>query len=364
VIDDYAPQADPRAQRDLDRRVQRVLRNVGNRAGRGRLMSYLTQRPDRPPRGFLLCNGEELPPGLSINARLVPVEVERRHLDLAVITSLQENGHRLRHCMRGFIEWLAPQMRGLGARLPADRADRRRVLQRGSGHLRQPEAMANLLVAMDTFLRFAQQAGAIDAPAVADLVARTESALRSIAARQSQALADHHPAELFIEVLSTLVTQGKVKLLDVFETSAPVDSEMIGWLRDDMALLLPDAAYRRVAMFLRETGEHWAPSLRELHKELVARGYLAATADGRDSGQWRVGPERKKKRGWLLRLAAIGISGRSASRDASTSPHEPEAPDPQEDPDFPKFSNGHALVPPLPPLSAGAGALPCTTDEE
>jgi len=49
---------------------------------------------------------------------------------------------------------------------------------------------------------------------------------------------------------------------------------MIGVKRDDMGLLVPDAAYRRVAMFLRETGEHWAPSLRELHKELVARGYL------------------------------------------------------------------------------------------
>ena len=38
-------------------------------------------------------------------------------------------------------------------------------------------------------------------------------------------------------------------------------------------------------MFLRETGEHWAPSLRELHKELVARGYLVATGDGRDAGR-------------------------------------------------------------------------------
>src|SRR5262249_30293878 len=132
VIDDYAPQADLRAQRELDRRVQRILRNVGNRAGRGRLTAELTQRPERPPRGFLLCNGEELPPGVSINARLVPVEVERSTLDLATITDLQARTTLLRQAMRGYIEWLQPQMPRLRTSLPSARDDIRREMQRGS----------------------------------------------------------------------------------------------------------------------------------------------------------------------------------------------------------------------------------------
>ena len=316
VIDDYAPQADPRAQRDLDRRVQRILRNVGNRASRGRLTAELTQRPDRPPRGFLLCNGELLPPGLSINARLVPAEVDRKNLDLAVITALQENGERLRHAMRGYIEWLLPQIDDLKSQLPRSREELRREMQRGAAHLRQPEATANLYLGIDLFLQFAESTGAIAPDAADELRTRAHSAFRSLAARQAQSLADIQPAEVFVETLSTLLMQGRVKLLDTFDSIPPTDSEMIGWRRGDVALVLPDAAYRRVAMFVREQGDHWAPAIRALHKELVERGYVLATPDGRDAGQWRVGPERKKKRGWLVRLAALGISPASSGAPA------------------------------------------------
>ncbi len=312
VIDDYAPQADPRAQRDLDRRVQRILRNVGNRASRGRLTSELVQRPDRPPRGFLLCNGELLPPGLSINARLVPVEVERKDLDLSVITALQDSGARLSHAMRGYIEWLLPQLEDLKIQLPRFREELRREMQRGAAHLRQPEATANLYLGVDLFLQFAESARAIATDAADDLRNRAHAAFRNLAARQAQSLADIQPAEMFVETLSTLLTQGRVRLLDTFDSVPPSDSEMIGWRKGDLALVLPDAAYRRVAMFVREQGDHWAPPIRGLHKELVERGYLLPTADGRDAGQWRIGPERKKKRGWLVRLAVLGVGPGSA----------------------------------------------------
>ncbi len=129
-----------------------------------------------------------------------------------------------------------------------------------------------------------------------------------MAARQAESLSQLHPAEVFVEVLTTLVTQGRVRFLDVCDTPSS-ESEMIGWRRGDLALVIPDAAYRRVAMFVRESGEHWGPSLRELHKDLVQRKYLLATRDGRDGAQWRVGADRKKKRGWLMPLAVVGLTG-------------------------------------------------------
>jgi hypothetical protein len=309
VIDDYAPQADIRAQRELDRRVQRVLRNVGNRAGRGRLTAELTQRPERPPRGFLLCNGEELPPGVSINARLVPVEVERSSLDLAAITWLQERGPLLRQAMRGYLEWLQPQLPALRRSLAGTRDEIRREMQRGStAHLRQPEASANLFVGIELALRYAVAATALDRAQADDLRARLRAALQGLARRQAQGLSEIAPAEVFIDVLATLHTQGKIRLLDLIDgLPSAGESEMVGWKKGNTALVIPEAAYRRVAMFVREAGDHWAPSQRELHKELVNRGYALSTPDGRDAGQWRVGPDQKKKRGWLMPLTVFGI---------------------------------------------------------
>ena len=45
VIDDYAPNADSRAQQELEKRAQRIIRGIGNRASRARLRADLSQRP-------------------------------------------------------------------------------------------------------------------------------------------------------------------------------------------------------------------------------------------------------------------------------------------------------------------------------
>ena len=119
VIDDYAPNADSRAQQELEKRAQRIIRGIGNRASRGRLRADLTQQPDRPPRGMVICTGEDLPTGHSIQARLVIVEVDRERLNLDVVTELQASGDRLAHAMRGYIEWLQPAIPQLQKEMPA-----------------------------------------------------------------------------------------------------------------------------------------------------------------------------------------------------------------------------------------------------
>jgi len=82
--------------------------------------------------------------------------------------------------------------------------------------------MANLLVAMAVFLRFASDAGAITRVAGEEILGRAEAAFRSIAIRQSQD--PHRPSPggaVHRGPSPTLITQGKVRFLDPFENAAP-----------------------------------------------------------------------------------------------------------------------------------------------
>jgi hypothetical protein len=110
-------------------------------------------------------------------------------------------------------------------------------------------------------------------------------------------------------------------------------------------------------MFVRDAGDHWAPSLRELHKELVNRGYARATPDGRDAGQWRVGPDRKKRRGWLMPLSAFGIG--PGPQSASGGPQSDGATGGSEDEDkqleFQGEREGDPFLPPMPPKGQRGG---------
>jgi hypothetical protein len=164
-------------------------------------------------------------------------------------------------------------------------------------------------------------------------------------------------AEVFVDVLSTLHTQGKVRLLGLGELPpSGGDSEMIGWRKDDVALVIPEAAHRRVAIFAREAGEHWAPSLRELHKELVQRSYALSTPDGRDSGQWRVGPERREKRGWLIPVSVLGLppGPRSGPDTPPADAETGDSPDAGKQLELHDNSADDSLLPPLPPNAARA----------
>jgi hypothetical protein len=266
--------------------------------------------------------------------------------------------------MRTYIEWLRPQMPQLRRALAGHRDEIRKEMQKGSTtHLRQPEASANLFTGLDLFLRCAEEVGALATYESNNLGQRLRAALRGLANRHSQGLAAIHPAEIFVNVLATLHTQGKIRLAD---PDAPLASgseiEMIGWRKGDMALVIPEAAHRRVAMFVRDTGDHWAPSLRELHKELVVRGNAQTTPDGRDGGQWRVGPERKKKRGWLMPLSVFGLQTASSGlQDETTdggSAEERNQLESQGDDDENSF------LPPLPPLEEEEDGLPRWQDAD
>lgn len=83
--------------------------------------------------------------------------------------------------------------------------------------------------------------------------------------------------------------------------------EAIGWFDEEYAYLLPDAARRRVATFMRESGEAWGHSTHALHKALVRKGFAVAGFDGRPEVQVRVGDGRRRV--LRIRLAVLRGSG-------------------------------------------------------
>lgn len=319
VIDDYAPQTDARAGREQEKKAERILRSVGNRASRARLHADLTVHADRPPRGLPFCTGEVLPRGASINARTIQVEIDREKLDLRAISALQENGHRLAHAMRGYLEWLAPRLDELRLTLPVARDEMRRQLQDERGHMRQPEALANLYVALDLFFQFAEQEDAIDEATGQQLREEALVVFEALAARMREKLEEVDPAEQFIEVLVTLLHQGEVQLVDKSLEAPRGGPEVIGWISGDRVLVLHGAAYRCVAQALRRGGDHWNPGVRPLFESLRKKGYIVATDSGRSDTQWRVGSAGQRVRGWALAADLLPVT---AAVTAGTAPRQ------------------------------------------
>lgn len=299
VVDDFAPQGDSQALKEQTKRAELVLRNIGNRTGKGRLRADLTQRPVRAPRGLTLSTGEDHPATRSIIARLVLVHVDRDTLDLGAIARLQTSGDRLRHAMRAYLGWLQPQIPTLERILPTEHAAlvANDFSARTLGpHLRASGGVATLYQGLDLFLQFAQSLGVVTEDCARARLAEAADVLRSLARRQGELLQDNDPAARFVQVLTTLLGQRKVCLRHRKGElpSMGGGDELLGWFDRSFGYLLPDAVQRAVKLFQRDIGEGGEGSTARLYETLIKRGIILPGPGGKPTTQLRFDQGRER----------------------------------------------------------------------
>ena len=272
VIDDYAPSA--LDHRELESKAARLLRSQGNISGRGRLRSDLTERPAFPPRGIIISTGEQHPPGQSLLARTLIVEMTDASINMDALTRAQEQSGELAHAMAGYIAWLAPQMSVLPEKLRETFTRTRAKAHRGGDHLRIPEAVAHLWLGLHAGLIYAEEIGAISETGAKDLQGRCWKAFEDLGQEQAKIVEEEKPTRRFLGVLYTIIAQGRATLLPKDESppEAKPGVDFVGWRDDDFLYLLPEATFAAVVSFCRDTGEHFPIRQERLKKDLAKQG--------------------------------------------------------------------------------------------
>ena len=205
----------------------------------------------------------------------------------------------------GYIEWLQAFMPHLQRRVPQRIAKIRGELHQVGSHLRQADALAQLLCSFEMLLEFAQMVGAMTATRAEVLLATARETLAKVGETQGSALKDLEPAERFVTVLGTLLEQQRIRLAERGCVLRSDEVEAIDWYDDQFAYLMPEAARRRVATFLRESGDAWSHSSHALHKALVRKGYAEPGPDGRPEVKVRIGEGRRR----VLRIRRSALYG-------------------------------------------------------
>ncbi len=353
LVDDFAPTGDPRAQDELKRKAARVLRSQGNKTGRLRMRADGTLAGDRPPRGSLIVTGEDLPPGNSVRARCLFIEVKPEDskrgipgdVNLAALSEAQEkarNGHYA-EMMAAWIRWLAPRLTQAQEFL-RERIEKLRP-QWATVHGRTTDAVARLQAVWEIFSDFAIEARAVTRAEAQAYQDRLVAALNTVAEAQASIQKHADPAERFTELLQSLFSSGRAHLLDKNDESIPpsdpgkwgwrtVQSDSlatatpwqpqgraIGWVDESNVYLDPQAAYAELDRLAGETGEP-LPSPRTLWKRLAERGVVRGThvKDGaRYSVTRTVGG--RKKRICEIPTATLYVSESGSSGSRAWSPH-------------------------------------------
>jgi hypothetical protein len=303
TIDDFVPGESPQETARARANADRVLRAIGNHAGRGRMNADGSLRTTYVPRGAVISSGEELPVGHSLGARFLVVDVPPGALSIARIEAPQALAEQgvYAAAMAGYIQWLARDYAAIREQVKARFKELRTASQTDGVHLRLPATMAHLLVGWAFFLRFAVDCGAISEAAKGRYLARAREALATLVARTAGQVATQEPARRFVTLLASVLATAKAHLMDV-DGGMPADAELwgwrsrtvgdnvvvepatrehIGWLDGKDIYLEPEAAYAAVQRLARDQANGSILTPRTLWKRLHEQGHLASWDEAR-----------------------------------------------------------------------------------
>ena len=160
VVDDLYPAKDPRERAKLEGVLEYLTRNQGDRQGRGRLKSTIDLMSGHPPRGLALCSGESMSlSGSSLGQKLCTPSFEGGHKREEKLTQAQAQKALLSQVMRGYLEYLAPQLDTLIPELPGDfeqlREQAKKAQIRHEPGIRLDETVAFLYLGLNIFMNYA-----------------------------------------------------------------------------------------------------------------------------------------------------------------------------------------------------------------
>ena len=302
LIDDFRPATSRAENKQMQDAAARIIRAAGNRQGRSRLDSDSHFKRTYAPRGVVISTAERGALGLSVNSRLLTVDIEPGDVDPAKLAIAQAQRHIYSYAMVGFIRYLAEHWDTVTARLRENVAETRTAYSVSGQHKRLPNAIATLFSAFDLAMDYAQQIGAITKAEAEERITACFTALQEIADAQSAIVEAQDPTLRFMTAIVTLLAQGKVFLPG--KDGAPDIGgdlgERLGWWDGENIYLLP-AAYNLVCRYVAQEGEAFPLDSATLAKELDRRGYLAE----RGKGQIQLGRRDPGKAGRLTKVYVL-----------------------------------------------------------
>lgn len=308
VVDDYHPTTSIQERRTMDAMAQRLCRMKP----RGRMNADGTSRMEMPPRCLSIMTGEQ-EPGITESgvSRLYVIEVEPKDVPKDEgLTAMQEQGKQgtLRAAMRGYIEWLAPQMdelpEKLGLRLKQLRAEAQRML--GESGPRMSETVAYLLLGYEEMLKYMQSVGVVEY--VEDEMTYAAKVIVANGSRQTRQSREERPSKLFLNTIGDLLTSrvAAIRNLEDRETQANPVKGMVGYCDRNYYYLMPAMAYTMVCEQIRKAGLEFPLAQKSLWHQMAVDGYLLPSVDGTTNTRNKLIDKKAQRLLWIPRALLDG----------------------------------------------------------
>ena len=300
LIDDYHPITNRQEAQKLDSLAQRIARLIGDGANRDRMRSTMEAQRSLPPRGLVLCTGEQKPQiGQSGQLRYTFIEVTREKMRYnEIYLPLWEEREALRKWSQIYLTWVKDNWQGLSQEL---RNIYRSLTESTSEEMpsgRPRKAITDLLFGVQLGLRFMKEQNWIDSEKESELATGAKTALVELGKQNLQEATIDNPVNLFIDLMNELLATNSVRIADSNSVSGDEQENIVGFLGDSngTACLFPAKAYAAVQRLLREQNRNFPLTPTALWKQVGNAGLIFKQGKKRLEIQKRF----NQKKVWVL----------------------------------------------------------------
>ncbi len=292
-IDDLYPAKNSKEKERLEGVLEHLSRNQGDRTGKGRMKADTSLREGLPPRGLTLCSGEVMPLTGSSLARGLIHRLQRGDIDLAKLTQAQAQKDLLSQAMKGYLEWLAPQLDDLPSELEEAFTHLRQEAARKdpakNRHSRLNESISHLHIGLNAFIKFAVSLGALSQEEGETILQEGWEIFNQIADEQTQLEKAGEPSKKIAEASMELEAQGRIYWADMEDIPGFLPGLVkVGWKDEGRGIYYTNlgSLLKEVTQHLRGQGENIYLSKSDFISYLDQNGLLAekdkATKQNRD----------------------------------------------------------------------------------
>ncbi len=232
LIDDYAPKQTKKQKDAQDEIAEKTIRAYGDRISRGRANSSMISQKQYTPKGMLLMTGENIVRGHSTVARLVALELDKGSVDLNLLKEIQSNINLLSESMRGYIEWLLPQMNeesSIGETLVynfnlfKEELENIESVQKNDGHGRSTESCAWLIVGIACILEYFKDKEIIYETDFDKYIQLTKDTMANVLIKNNNITKESSPIDEFLYTLKEAINSNTIKVKNDTRESGYID---------------------------------------------------------------------------------------------------------------------------------------------
>jgi len=256
AIDDLYPAKDSREKSRLEGVLEHLSRNQGDRTGKGRMKADTSLREGLPPRGLALCSGEVMPLTGSSLARGFIHRLQKGEIDLEKLSKAQAQKNLLSQAMRGYLEWLAPQLDALPSQFEEAFTHLRQEANKRDAtktrHSRLNESISHLHIGLNVFITFAIFQGTLSQEEGEKILQEGWDIFNQIADEQTQLEKAGEPSKKIAEASMELEAQGRIYWADMEDTPGFLPGSVkVGWKNKESGIY-----YTNLGVLLKEVALH------------------------------------------------------------------------------------------------------------